>query len=90
MPHRPTKDELLAAATSFWQRMGVRFKWASIRDMRPWNADEWGAFVSWFMLGHLVWILLGTTTFFSLLIISINTVFAQGKLQVLLLEIFIN
>lgn len=78
LPHRPTKEELLAAATGFWQRLKVRFKWASIRSMRPWNADEWGAFVSWFMLGHIVWILVGTTTFFSLLIFSINTVFAQG------------
>lgn len=32
------------------------------------------------MLGHLVWILLGTTTFFSIIIFSINTVFAQGML----------
>lgn len=78
--HRPTKEELLAAATGFWQRLKVRFKWFSIRSMRPWNADEWGAFVSWVMLGHLVWILVGTTTFFSLLIFSINTVFAQETL----------
>ncbi|KAK0620942.1 hypothetical protein B0T14DRAFT_458208 [Immersiella caudata] len=80
MPHRPTKEELLAAATGFGQRLKVRFKWFSIRSMRPWNADEWGAFVSWFLFGHLVWILVGTTTFFSLLILTINTVFAQESL----------
>ena len=80
IPHRPTREELLAAATGFWSRMKVRFKWASIRSMRPWNIDEWGAFVSWFLFGHIVWILVGTTTFFSLLIISINTVFAQETL----------
>jgi distribution and morphology protein 31 len=79
MPHRPTKEELLAAASGFWERLKVRFKWFSIRSMRPWNADEWGAFVSWFLFGHLVWILVGTTTFFSLIILTINTVFAQGK-----------
>lgn len=79
LPHRPTKEELLAAANGFRQRLRVRFKWFSIRSMRPWNADEWGAFVSWFLFGHLVWILVGTTTFFSLLIFTINTVFAQGK-----------
>lgn len=79
LPHRPTKEELLAAATNFGQRLKVRFKWMSIRSMRPWNIDEWGAFVSWFMLGHIVWILVGTTTFFSLVILSINTVMAQGK-----------
>lgn len=81
LPHRPTKEEFLAAANGFWQRLRVRFKWFSIRSMRPWNADEWGAFVSWFLFGHLVWILVGTTTFFSLIILFINTVVAQGKLQ---------
>ncbi|KAL2021325.1 hypothetical protein VTK56DRAFT_7296 [Thermocarpiscus australiensis] len=80
MPHRPTKEELLAAASGFRQRLKVRFKWFSIRSMRPWNADEWGAFVSWFLFGHLVWILVGTTTFFSLIILFINTVFAQEEL----------
>ncbi len=79
LPHRPTKEEFLAAANGFWERLKVRFKWASIRSMRPWNIDEWGAFVSWFLFGHLVWILVGTTTFFSLIILSINTVFAQGQ-----------
>ncbi|KAH8177707.1 hypothetical protein LIA77_02789 [Sarocladium implicatum] len=77
LAHAPTKEDFLAAATGFWQRQKVRFKWASIRSMRPWNADEWGAFVSWFLFGHIVWILVGTTTFFSLVIFSINTVFAQ-------------
>ncbi|SPN97145.1 related to MDM31 - Mitochondrial Distribution and Morphology [Cephalotrichum gorgonifer] len=80
IPRRPTKEELLAATDGFLQRLKVRFKWFSIRSMRPWNADEWGAFVSWFILSHLVWILVGTTTFFSLLIFSINTVFAQETL----------
>ncbi|KAI1761828.1 mitochondrial distribution and morphology proteins-domain-containing protein [Hypoxylon sp. FL1150] len=80
LPHRPTKEEFLAAANGFWQRLKVRFKWFSIRSMRPWNIDEWGAFVSWFLFGHLVWILVGTTTFFSLAILFINTVFAQETL----------
>ena len=79
MPHRPTREELLAATTGFWERLKIRFKWFSIRSMRPWNADEWGAFVSWFLFGHLVWILVGTTTFFSLVILTVNTVFAQGR-----------
>ncbi|KAI1414733.1 mitochondrial distribution and morphology proteins-domain-containing protein [Hypoxylon sp. FL1857] len=80
LPHRPTKEEFLAAANGFWERLKVRFKWFSIRSMRPWNIDEWGAFVSWFLFGHLVWILVGTTTFFSLAILFINTVFAQETL----------
>lgn len=81
LPHRPTKEELLAAATGFWSRLKVRFKWFSIRSARPWNIDDWSAFVSWFVLGNIVWILVGTTTFFSLVILSINTVVAQGMNQ---------
>ncbi|CZT09768.1 probable MDM31 Mitochondrial Distribution and Morphology [Rhynchosporium graminicola] len=78
--HRPTKEELLAAATGFWSRLKVRFKWFSIRSSRPWNIDDWSAFVSWFVLGNIVWVLVGTTTFFSLVIFSINTVVAQETL----------
>jgi distribution and morphology protein 31 len=78
--HRPTKDELLAAATSFWQRLGIRFKWFSIRSFRPYTLDEIGAFISWIFLGHVVWIIVGTTTFVSLAIWAVNTVFAQETL----------
>lgn len=76
--HRATKEELLAAATGFWSRLKVRFKWFSIRSVRPFNLDEMTALFSWVLLGHVVWVVLGTTTFFSLLILAINTVFAQG------------
>ena len=78
--HRPGREELLAAATGFWSRLKVRFKWFSIRSVRPFNADEIGAFFSWFLLGHVLWIILGTTTFFSLAIFAVNTVFAQETL----------
>lgn len=76
---RPTKEELLAAATGFWSRLKVRFKWFSIRSGRPFNIDEISAFFSWILLGHVLWIILGTTTFFSLAIFAVNTVFAQGS-----------
>ena len=78
LPHRPTKQELLEAASGFWSRLRVRFKWLTIRSVRPWNVDDWSAFVSWFVVGHIVWILLGTTTFISALIYAINTIAAQG------------
>ena len=77
--HRPTKEEFLAAATGFWSRLKARFKWFSIRSSRPWNIDDWSAFVSWFVLGNLGWLLIGTTTFFSLVVLTINTVVAQGE-----------
>lgn len=78
--HRPTKQELLAAATGFWQRLGIHFKWFSIRSARPFNTDDIGAFISWVLFGHIIWIIVGTTTFFSLAIFAVNTVFAQETL----------
>ncbi|KAI9884962.1 MAG: pre-rRNA-processing protein pno1 [Watsoniomyces obsoletus] len=78
--HRPTKQELLAAATGFWSRQKVHFKWFSIRSLRPFNTDDISAFFSWFIVGHVLWIILGTTTFFSLAILTVNTVFAQETL----------
>ncbi|KAF2740353.1 hypothetical protein EJ04DRAFT_482300 [Polyplosphaeria fusca] len=79
LPHlyRPTKAELLEAASGFWSRLKVHFKWFTIRSTRPFNADEIYALVSWVLAAHIVWIIVGTTTFFSLAIFMINSVFAQ-------------
>lgn len=78
--HRPTKDEMLAAATGFFQRLRIRTKWTMIRQMRPYNWDDLSAFFSWLLLGQVLWIVLGTTTFVSLTVLLINTVFAQESL----------
>ena len=78
--HRPTKEELLGAATGFWHRLQIRFKWFSIRSARPFSSEEIFTFLSWIFWGHVVWIVVGTTTFVSLAIWSINTVFAQETL----------
>lgn len=85
IPHRPTKEELLAAANGFFSRLKVRFKWLTIRNTRPYNVDDWSAFISWFVMGNLIWIFVGTTTFFSLVIYTINTVVAQGTYFVVFL-----
>lgn len=42
--------------------------------------DDISAFFSWILVGHVIWIIVGTTTFFSLTIFLINTVFAQETL----------
>ncbi|KAI6825318.1 mitochondrion biogenesis protein [Hortaea werneckii] len=78
--HRPTKEELLSAATGFWHRLQIRFKWLTIRSARPFNSEEIFAFLSWIFWGHVLWIVVGTTTFVSLAIWAINTVFAQETL----------
>ena len=78
--HRPTKEELLSAATGFWHRLSLRFKWFSIRSGRPFNSEEIFAFISWIFWGHVLWLVIGTTTFVSLAIFAVNTVFAQETL----------
>lgn len=82
VPHlyRPTKAELLAAASGFWSRLKVRFKWLTIRSNRNFNADELYALFSWVLAAHVAWIILGTTTFFMLTVFLINTAFSQETL----------
>jgi len=70
----------LSAASGFWSRLAVRFKWFSIRSLRPYNLDEIIGFASWIFFGHFIWLLIGTTTFFSLVIWMVNTVVAQEAL----------
>ena len=38
---RPTKDELLSKATSFFERIRIRFKWFTIRGFRRYRVDDW-------------------------------------------------
>ncbi|KAF2994816.1 Mitochondrial distribution and morphology protein 31, mitochondrial precursor [Curvularia kusanoi] len=82
VPHlyRPSKAELLAAASGFWSRLKVRFKWHTIRSNRKFNADEIYALFSWILAAHVAWVILGTTTFFMLTVFLINTAFSQETL----------
>lgn len=44
---------------------------------RPFNTDDISAFISWLLAGNVVLLIIGTTTFFSLLLYTLNTVLAQ-------------
>ena len=59
-PHKPTRDDLLNVATTFWQRLRIRFKWFTVRSFRKFNADDISAFISWFLVSQTLWILIGT------------------------------
>jgi mitochondrial distribution and morphology protein 31 len=61
--HRPTRDEMLALATNFWERMKIRFKWFTIRGFRRFDTDDISAFLSWFVLSQAIWIMVGTSVF---------------------------
>tara|TARA_R110002003_G_scaffold13_5_gene874 strand:+ start:18260 stop:19945 length:1686 start_codon:yes stop_codon:yes gene_type:complete len=70
----------LEAASGFWARIKIHFKWLTIRSARPFNADEIYALFSWILAAHVLWIVLGTTTFFMLTVFLINTAFSQETL----------
>jgi len=75
--HRPTKEQLLATATSFFHRLHIRFKWPLIRSYRPFNMDDISAFISMYILSHAFLLIAGTTTFFLFVVATVNTVGAQ-------------
>ncbi|KAJ3505041.1 hypothetical protein NLJ89_g7620 [Agrocybe chaxingu] len=77
-PHRPTREDFLNVANGFWARLRVRFKWFTVRGFRRFNADDISAFVTWFVMSQTLWILIGTTTFFSVIFATINSLRLQS------------
>lgn len=61
-PHSFTfrSHRLLSVANGFLERLRIRFKWLTIRGMRPYRADDWSAFISWVLSGVGIWIAVGT------------------------------
>ncbi|KAI9300219.1 mitochondrial distribution and morphology protein family 31/32 [Cunninghamella echinulata] len=78
MPHPPSKAELLAQTRTFFERLKVRIKWPLMRQMRPWTLNDITALFSWLFLGHTVWLLVGTTSFVSLILWLANSLQFQG------------
>jgi distribution and morphology protein 31 len=79
LPHPPSKAELLAQTRTFLERLKVRIKWPLMRQMRPWTLNDVTALFSWLFLGHTVWLLVGTTSFVSLILWFANSLQFQGK-----------
>ncbi|GAA5871229.1 hypothetical protein JCM8547_007230 [Rhodosporidiobolus lusitaniae] len=80
----PPKDQLLSLTNSFFERLKIRFKWATIRSYRRFRADDYTAFFSFGILGTLGWFLLSTTSAFAVLFFVVNSLSLQewlaGKL----------
>ncbi|KAN0061106.1 Mitochondrial distribution and morphology protein 31, mitochondrial precursor [Thecaphora frezii] len=75
---RPQKEDLLRIAHGFWTRMRIRFKWFTIRGFRRFNADDISAFFTLGGMGTIIFIIVGTTTFFSLIFAALNALNLQG------------
>lgn len=72
-----TKELLLSRANNMISRLGIRIKWLLKRSNRPFNTDDYSALFSWLMVGNVLVLILGTTTFVLLVLFTVNTVFAQ-------------
>lgn len=75
--HRPTKDDFLNVASGFWQRARIRFKWFTIKSFRKFNADDISAFITVLLMSQTLWVLVGTTAFFSVVFATINSLGLQ-------------
>lgn len=74
---RPSKEDLLRTAQGFWTRLRIRFKWFTIRGFRRFNADDISAFFTLGGFTTAVFIIVGTTTFFSLIFAALNALNLQ-------------
>ncbi|KAF9430933.1 Mitochondrial distribution and morphology protein 31, mitochondrial precursor [Podila epigama] len=73
-----SRAKLLAAAPTFLARLKIRLKLLLMRQIRPWRVDDFIAMFSWAFLANVAFVLLGTTTFFSLILATANSLQFQG------------
>lgn len=76
-PRPPSKEDLLKIAQGFWTRMRIRFKWFTIRGFRRFNADDISAFFTLGGLGTAIFVIVGTTTFVSLVFAALDALNMQ-------------
>lgn len=69
-----TKSQLLAQATSSFSRAWVHVKWPLTRNNRPLSLEDFSAVASWLVMGNLLWVVLGTTTFGLVAMYSVDQV----------------
>ncbi|KAG0199079.1 Mitochondrial distribution and morphology protein 31, mitochondrial precursor [Mortierella sp. GBA30] len=76
--NRVDRAKLLAATPTFLARLKIRLKLLLMRQIRPWRVDDFIAMFSWAFLANVAFVLLGTTTFFSLVLAAANSLQFQG------------
>lgn len=68
-----TKAALLSQASNSFSRLLIHVKWPLIRNSsNTTTLDLVSAFISWMVMGNLLWIILGTTTFGLMAMYSIH------------------
>ncbi|RKP13817.1 mitochondrial distribution and morphology protein family 31/32, partial [Piptocephalis cylindrospora] len=70
---RSHKYQLLQEAQNGFERLRIHIKYALMRPIRPWTVDDVLALFSWAFGGTTLFILIGTTTFTSLILALANS-----------------
>ncbi|KAF9976600.1 Mitochondrial distribution and morphology protein 31, mitochondrial precursor [Actinomortierella ambigua] len=76
--NRVERAKLLSDAPNWLARMKIRLKLLLMRQIRPWRVDDFIAVFSWAFLANAMFVLLGTTTFVSLVLAALNSLQFQG------------
>ncbi|KAG0668642.1 Mitochondrial distribution and morphology protein 31, mitochondrial precursor [Maudiozyma exigua] len=74
------RNRLLEETENIWGRLKIRLRWFLKKSTNPFNTDDIGALISWILVSHVLVFIIWTTTFVSLIIYLMNTVFAQEYL----------
>ncbi|TPX35911.1 hypothetical protein SmJEL517_g01848 [Synchytrium microbalum] len=77
MPHIPSRREIIASVQGFWTRQYLRVRLFLTGHLRPWKTDDFLAVFSWMLVGNVLWVLIGTTGFVSIVLLIANSV--QGQ-----------
>ncbi|KAJ1930537.1 Mitochondrial distribution and morphology protein 31, mitochondrial precursor [Tieghemiomyces parasiticus] len=66
------KRALLQHADTRWARWRIHIRYALTRGFRPWTVDDILGIFSWIFVSNALFVLIGTTTFFSLVLAIAN------------------
>lgn len=65
---------------NIFTKLKINIRWFLKKSTRPFNSDDISAFISWILVSNIFIFIFWTTTFVSLILYLINTVFAQEYL----------
>ncbi|CAI4064160.1 Mdm31p SKDI_08G2400 [Saccharomyces kudriavzevii IFO 1802] len=71
------RDSLLAQTNNVFTKLKINIRWFLKKSTRPFNSDDISAFISWILVSNIFIFIFWTTTFVSLVLYLVNTVFAQ-------------
>ena len=71
------RDQLLNQTPDRISRLAIYLRWFLKRSTKPFNVDDFSAFISWILVSNAVLLIFWTTSCVSLIICLLNTVSAQ-------------